>query len=244
MPTEQIVEPAVEEVAGRFWREWLRVTQFLRSGLIARRRESGIWSELELKDPSAVKLLEKKSGPLTRDYTIGVHGHIASLQDNELFFAAALIHAYALAEAAAAETLEIRSATVDMSGGIERWGTALLTSNPNKRELADAGPWSTTTPLASVVKAAIVRNAFAHGSYTVSATQVNRLNAALERDQQTMYVVPNQVDRSPANLVEGETLSLTFEDFLTHQDSIRRMMRVAGLRVDRGVATLPPGVPS
>jgi hypothetical protein len=146
------------------WREWRRLTRFLESARLAFARERNLWTSLELRSADEVKLsAATPHGP----YKIGLQQHLDAVRDEEMLFASALIHSYALAEAAAAERL---GSDARDFGGIEDWGTRLLATTGSTWGALKEG-------LAGAVEVAVFRNAYAHGGRRIDETAANRLRA-------------------------------------------------------------------
>jgi hypothetical protein len=141
--------------------EWGRLTRFLESARLAFARERNLWASLGIDEKARI------SAP-DGGYNVAVHRHIDAVDDAETLHGAVLLHSYALAESAAADRLamELRSL-----GGIEDWGTRLLSSNDRDWSEVEGG-------LAGAVEVAVVRNAFAHGSRTIDPSARARLLAA------------------------------------------------------------------
>ena len=78
------------------WKEWRRLTRFFESARLAFARETNLWTSLELRSADEVKLSAATPHGL---YTIGLQQHLDAVRDEEMLFASALIHSYALADA-------------------------------------------------------------------------------------------------------------------------------------------------
>ena len=146
------------------WQEWRRLTRFLESARLAFARERNLWTSLELRSADEVKLsAATPHGP----YKIGLQQHLDAVRDEEMLFASALIHSYALAETAAAERL---GSDARDFGGIEDWGTQLLATTGSTWVALKDG-------LAGAVEVAVFRNAYAHGGRRIDESAANRLQA-------------------------------------------------------------------
>jgi hypothetical protein len=166
------------------WIRWKELTQFLALSdhvLISQQEQ---WKALPIVDKDNAKIL-RKDGP----YKFETDGRTyeAILKDRHVLSSVVLLNSYALVETLVRQVYDllkpdttvcsplltdIRAGTTSIStvlksGGMEVWGTRLLT---------DLGrDWSyVETGLAGLIEVAIVRNGIAHGEATVTQTMANR----------------------------------------------------------------------
>ncbi len=132
--------------------------------------------------------------------------HREALEDREFFCGAALILSVALAEAAAREALSLRGESAE--GAIEVWGERLLATSPY-----GARGWTEGLSQADVVEVALVRNAFAHGTFEVAGSHLNRLAEAGEPDRFGV----------------GATLSIDDDALTRYRSVLARLLRKGGL---------------
>lgn len=178
------------------WSEWGRLTRFHESSRLALAREQRLWSELELADADSA-MVRVQNGE--RTYQATVAQHRGAIADEWLLNASILIYSYALAEAAAEEVLGPGSTD---AGGIETWGTALLSRAGNSWDTVEGGQ-------GGVVETAIVRNLLAHGEAAYTQSSLNRLMA--------VGGIPTWAP--------GDPLRLTYEDVLTHRARLKSLLR-------------------
>ena len=157
-------DPSDDARLAPVWREWRRLTRFLESARLAFARARNLWTSLELRSADEVKL---SAATPHGTYKIGLQQHLDAVRDEEMLFASALIHSYALAESAASERL---GGDARDFGGIEDWGARLLaTTGSTWAALRDG--------LAGAVEVAVIRNAYAHGARRIDESATNRLRA-------------------------------------------------------------------
>lgn len=192
-------DPAVE-LASRLWRQWRDVTRFMESTRIAFARERQIWNSLEISSPHDVRL----SAPAgIGTYQVALRDHLDVIETEDMLLASVLIHTYAIAEAAASERLGSDARSV---GGIEAWGGKLLALAGND--------WGAVLDgRAGVVEAAVVRDAFAHGTDTLDATAAGRLST----------------EGIPA--AAGDRIALDYEYVKRLRDRLRSLLRVGGFNL-------------
>ena len=186
-------------MTSQLWADWGALTRFIESGRIAFEREAALWGTLQLADRHGAKV-ESPAGQ--GRYSVALDDHIATVRDLTVFYASALIHSYALAESAACTHLAIDTRS---AGGIENWGTTLLTNNGRKW-----GDVFGNRP--GAVEVAVCRNAFAHGAHVIDANVAARL--ALAGSSQWSI---------------GDTVLLSYEDLRLFRDRLRSLLRIGGL---------------
>jgi hypothetical protein len=182
------------------WSEWGALTRFLESARLAYARERNLWNSLELADREAVVIVSTSGA---RRYEVSLSRHLSAVDDEVTLHASVLIHYYALAEAAACAHLNIESRS---AGGIEAWGRQLLTAN--SRSWTDVLDGE-----AGAVELAVVRNAFADGTRTISDSDAARLVTAAA---------------SPRSA--GDSVSLTYDEAGGARRSGRRARATATSR--------------
>lgn len=181
------------------WDEWGALTRFLESARLAFARERNLWRSLELADRQAATITSP-----TRDqgrYEVSLSQHVAAVEDEVTLYASVLIHSYALVEATACDKLGIDSRS---AGGIEGWGKQLL--DANGRDWSDVHDGR-----AGAVEVAVVRNAFAHGTRSISTNDSQRLISA----------------SSPARQA-GDPVSLSYEELSRFRARLRSLLRYGG----------------
>ena len=144
------------------WEEWGRITRFLQSARVAFARERDLWTSLGIVSADNVRF---KGSSGKGAYRVGISDHLAAVADEDVLYASALIHSYAIAESAACDRLGADSRN---AGGIEEWGAKLLGMNHESWE-------SVTGGLAGAVEVAVVRNAYAHGFRRIDSAAAKRL---------------------------------------------------------------------
>ncbi len=182
------------------WTEWGRLTRFLESARIAFAREYALWGALELANPASAEVCVV-NGRAT--YRASLDQHREAVSDSWLLHASVLLSYYALAEAAAADTLGDPDVAV---GGIEIWGRRLLDAATADWEAVKAGK-------AGAVEVAVVRNTVAHGERCYSQRGVNRLQAA------------GAVTAKP-----GDRVVLDYATLLEYRARLRSLLRVGQVR--------------
>lgn len=181
------------------WTEWGALTRFLESARVAFARERNLWHSLELADPEAVQITTTTGA---RRYEVTLANHVAAVEDEVILHASVLIHTYALAEAAACSKLGIDSRS---AGGIETWGRRLLAQNNRD--------WTGVfDEEAGAVEVAVVRNAFAHGTRMIDASDETRLAA---------------VGAPPRRA--GDAVGLPYEELRVYRDRLRSLLRTGGV---------------
>ena len=106
------------------WEEWKRLTRFLECSKIAFQRELGLWSGLEVADLNAVRI-STQNGPSR--FSLTASEHLDTLQDSDLLLFVVLTYSYSLSECYARAKLGLGE-SARLNGGIESWGTDLLTA--------------------------------------------------------------------------------------------------------------------
>ena len=177
------------------WEEWGRLTRFLESARLAFARERNLWASLGIDEQ--VRISAADGG-----YNVAVHKHIDAIDDEETLYGSVLVHSYALAESAVATRLAIDPRSL---GGIEDWGTRLLSTNDRDWSEVAGG-------LAGAVEVAVVRNAFAHGSRTIDPSARARLLTAGARTR-------------PA----GSMVTLPYAQLREFRERLRSLLNVAGI---------------
>ena len=108
-----------------------------------------------------------------------------------------------LVHAAAAEVVADKAIT---SSGIESWGATLLKGNGAKWESVKGG-------LGGAVEVAVVRNAIAHGSRTVSESAAERLRKAGAKPERKA----------------GDRISLSYQHLRGWRNRLESLMTASGL---------------
>jgi hypothetical protein len=185
--------------AAPVFEEWGRITRFLESARLAFARERNLWTSLEIATNDDVRL----SAPAGQGvYKVRLSQHLAAVRDDEILFASVLIHSYALAEFAACDRVGVASR--DM-GGIEDWGSRLLTSTGKR--------WDDVSgQKAGAIEVAVVRNALAHGSRTIDESAAARLAAV-------------GVSRYAA----GDSVTLAHDDLREFRARLLSLLNVGGI---------------
>jgi hypothetical protein len=182
------------------WDEWGALTRFLESARLAFARERRLWHSLELKDRETVSITSPSGESGT--YKVTLDQHIAAVDDEEVLFAAVLIHSYALTEAAVCDRLGLDSRS---AGGIEKWAADLLAANG--RSWADVFDGE-----AGAVEVAVIRNAFAHGSRLVDSAG----EARLRKVGSTLYSA-------------GDRVALSYDQVCKLRVRLRSILRYGGI---------------
>jgi len=182
------------------WDEWGSLTRFLESARLAFARERRLWHSLELENRGSVFITAPSGDSGT--YKVSLDQHVAAVDDEETLYASVLIHSYALAESVACDKLGLDSRA---SGGIEVWGSQLLSANGR-------GWVDVFEGQAGAVEVAVIRNAFAHGTRVVDASGEARLRTA----GSLLY-------RS------GERVTLTYEQLSKLRARLRSILRYGGV---------------
>lgn len=180
------------------WDEWGRITRFLESARLAFARERNLWASLELGDDRDVQLSASAGDGV---YKVGLHQHLAAIEDEQTLLASVLIHSYALAESAAASHLSVDSRDFR---GIEDWGGRLLSRTNRSWDKVHHG-------LAGAVEVAVVRNAYAHGTRHIDEASEKRLRKV------------GVLDRTA-----GQTVSLDHAELRTFRARLRSLLRWGG----------------
>ena len=182
------------------WNEWGRLTRFMESARISFQREARLWQSLELQKPGEIKVHVNDDKSY---YAVTLEQHCQAVTDDWLLFGLVLVASYALAEAAAAEKLGLRTMT-DV-GGVESWGQQLLNGAGSK--------WSDVKDgKGGAVEVAVVRNVIAHGDRVYSRASVNRLAAA-----------------EVAGVKEGDPVVLTHGVLKDHRARLKSLLRAGGI---------------
>lgn len=157
-----------------------------------------MWETLELadRDQARVRVPVGKGW-----YTARLDQHMRAVSDEETLYASVLIHSYALVESAAADALS----QPRVSGGIEGWGQNLLDLSGKAWSDVQGGK-------AGAIEGAAVRNAFAHGTRTISASDAGRLSSA------------GVVGRAA-----GSPVTLTYDQLRAYRGQLQNLLNVAGL---------------
>ncbi len=187
-------------MTGQVWADWKALTRFAESGRIAFEREANLWGTLQLADRHEAKVTSSAG---QGRYSISLDDHVSTMRDLSIFHASILIHTYTLAEFAACDRLAIDSR---QAGGIEVWGTQLLTANSKSWQDVMDG-------LQGAVEVAVYRNAFAHGSRVVDAQAAKRLLAA-----------------GSTELGEGDSLKLDHDRLKLFRDRLRSLLRLGAIK--------------
>ena len=101
-------------MTGSPYDEWGRLTRFLESARLAFARERESWASSGIEYPEQVRI----TAPQGHD-SVALHKHMDAVDDAETLDGSVLVHSYALAEAAAAERMQMNSRSL---AGIEDWG--------------------------------------------------------------------------------------------------------------------------
>lgn len=188
-----------DDVASQIlWLEWGRLTRFVESTRLAFARERTLWSSLELRAAHDDVELIAPAGQGV--YRVSLKAHLETIDHEETLFASVLIHTYALSEAAAARRLGLNRNT----GGIEAWGQKLLSARGSEPADVRGGE-------PGAVEAAVIRDAFAHGTRTVDQTAAARL-------------VRVGAPARPA----GSTVQISYDALRLYRDRLRSLLRVSG----------------
>ncbi|MCZ4326756.1 hypothetical protein [Brachybacterium paraconglomeratum] len=182
------------------WSRWGDLTRYMSSALIAFRRESRLWGELEFDDPKSVTIgLKAGSGK----YQVKLEQHRSVMQDEQTLFSTVLVSSYALAEGAAGFRLQKDAASL---GGIETWGSDLLSCNARSWDDVPEGK-------SGAVEVAVVRNYYAHGLSSMNERSINRLVA---------------VGNSQFEL--GDVIILDAEKVTRYRSLLKDLLRKGGIR--------------
>jgi hypothetical protein len=180
------------------WVEWGRITRFLEGARLAFARETDLWTSLQIGHSVKISV---STGQGT--YQVDVADHLRSMRDDETLFASVLMHSYALAEVAAAERLAASSRGFS---GIEDWGIKLLRAEGHDwRDVMDG--------LAGAVEVAVVRNAVAHATNQIDATDAKRLQAA-----------------GSTTRAAGSQVTLDYDGLQIYRARLRSLLRYGGIR--------------
>lgn len=154
------------------WDHWRATTRFLNSTRQAMLADAERWERLPVK-PDAPLVVEYRDGE--RTYAIDAAEHVAVLRDPALLCGMTLLYSYALVEEYARDVrIEVGGAE-ELPGGIEAWGTELLT--------ALGGGWDKVLDgKAGAVETAVVRNAFAHGERQYTEAMRRRYSQAVRAE--------------------------------------------------------------
>lgn len=191
---------------GLIWDEWASITRFLESSRMTYFLAQAQCERLLQVDHSAAEVEFESQGTL---YRVSLEQHLAALRNMRPLHSAALIHYFALAEAAVADHLG-RDDTVGCNG-IENWAEQLL---------AAAGTsWRDDDERLGIVEVGVVRNLIAHGESRYSKRAVTKLTAA---------------GMSPAP-TEGDRLVLDYETLKLYRSRLKGLLNRGGL----GASGLP-----
>lgn len=182
------------------WDEWASITRFLESSRMTLLPAAMRWEELLKLNPVAANLEFEAQGTV---YRVSLDQHISALRNMRPLYASALLHYYALAEAAAADSLDRE----DMVGcnGIEDWAEQLMS--------AAGVTWRSDAERVGIVEVGVVRNLVAHGERQYSKRAVAKLKAA---------------GMSPAPS-EGDRVVLDYETLKQYRSRLKTLLNRSGL---------------
>lgn len=183
--------------AGSLWDEWLRLTRFLESARLAFAHERHSWSSPRVMN-QGVRISSREGHD-----SVPLHKHLDAIDDAETLHGSILVLSYTLAHTAAADRLRTPPRSL---GGIEDWGTQLLSANGCDWTRVEGG-------LPGAVEVAVARNAFAHGSRVIDAPARARLHAAGAR-------MPP----------EGSAISLTHAELRELRGRLQSLLNASGVR--------------
>ncbi|TCO37263.1 hypothetical protein EV148_11074 [Dokdonella fugitiva] len=170
------------------WDDWKEWTQFLALVDYSLESSASVWKSLPVKDRDQVTLIRTNGGS---KFTCPGDRFLPTLESRHTVCTLLILSSYALIEGHVEEVLshaadsslasvalvnDFRNGIVTAkglcsSGGIEKWGTTLLS--------AFARDWTNVHGgKAGAVEVATVRNALAHGRKCVTTSMVNRVSAA------------------------------------------------------------------
>ena len=180
------------------WEEWKRLTRFLECSKIAFQRELRLWDDLEIDDPSTIRLSTQTG--LSR-FALTADQHIETLRDEELLYFIVLTYSYSLCERYARIKLGIAEHD-RLTGGIENWGEQLINLTGNS--------WSGVLGGKSgIIEVAVVRNFLAHGTKVINPATISRFSSAGVTCPWTL----------------GENILLTYEKVEEYRSRLKSLMR-------------------
>jgi len=150
---------------GWIWDEWTSITRFLESSRFTLLLAANRWDDLNRLDPIDANLEFEAEGTL---YRVTLDQHISALRTMRPLYSSALLHYFALAESAAAQSLGIED--VVGCNGIEDWAERLL--------LAAGKSWRSDDERVGLVEVGVVRNLIAHGERAYTKRAVAKLLSA------------------------------------------------------------------
>jgi hypothetical protein len=180
------------------WGEWKRLTRFLECSKIAFKRESDIWSSLQVPDLDAVRIATANGDS---SFSLTANEHLDTLHDEDLLCFIVLSYSYSLCERYARVKLCLWEGD-KLSGGIETWGTNLLRQAGNNWANVLGGR-------AGLIEVAIARNFIAHGTRLVGQSTLDRYRSAQE-------LCP---------WILGEALVLDYEKVELYRSRLKSLMR-------------------
>jgi hypothetical protein len=185
------------------WQRWGELTRFLGSVGVALANERHSVQE----SGSGASDAPVRSATGKSSYTARPEQHLAAISDTQTLYRVTLLGYYALAEAAASERVRPGERS---TGGIEGWGTALLSRNDQTWDrVLDGKP--------GAVEVAVVRDSIAHASSGLDLAAIQRLRAA-----------------GSERFALDEVPQLDHESLMLYKDRLRSLLRMGGIRSDGG----------
>lgn len=181
------------------WDEWKRLTRFLECSKIAFQRELSIWAGLEVPDLSAVRITTQNGAS---NFKVTANEHIETLRDEDLLYFIILTYSYSLCECYARVKLGLGE-IARLNGGIEAWGSTLLSQTGNTWADVLGGR-------AGLIEVAVVRNFIAHGSRLVGQSTIDRFQTVGE----------------PCPWQLGDAVALSYTNVEEYRSRLKSLMRM------------------